>query len=57
MYAKFQRLRNGQKNQVTLNLNQDMVGRIGELKAEWAIDSRTLIIERILEEVFEIQPT
>ena len=40
-----------------LNLNQDMIGRIDELKAEWAIDSRTLIIERILEEVFEIQPT
>ena len=43
------------KTQVTLNLNQDMISRIDELKAEWAIDSRALIIERIVEEVFEIQ--
>ena len=46
-----------EKTQVTVHLNQDMIGRIDELKAEWAIDSRALIIERIIEEVFKIQST
>ena len=46
-----------EKTQVTVHLNQDMTRRIDELKAEWAIDSRALIIERIIEEVFEIQST
>ncbi len=43
-----------EKTQVTVHLNQNMIDRIDELKAEWAIDSRALIIERIIEEVFEI---
>ncbi len=43
-----------EKTQDTVHLNQNMIDRIDELKAEWAIDSRALIIERIVEEVFEI---
>ncbi len=44
-----------EKTQVTVHLNQNMIDRIDELKAEWVIDSRALIIEHIIEEVFEIQ--
>jgi hypothetical protein len=40
---------------VTLQLNQATISRIDELKTEWGINSRAVIIERIVDEVFEIK--
>ncbi len=40
---------------VTLQFNQATISRIDELKTEWGINSRAVIIERIVEEVFEIK--
>lgn len=40
---------------VTLQLNQATISRIDELKTEWGTNSRAVIIERIIEEVFEIK--